>query len=47
MKDKAIEKLIKAEVKRQTDGLEMIPSENHTSADVLKALGSRLTHKYS
>jgi glycine hydroxymethyltransferase len=25
----------------------MIPSENHTSGDVLKALGSRLTDKYS
>lgn len=47
MKDKAIEKLIKAEVKRQADGLEMIPSENHTSGDVLAALGSRLTDKYS
>lgn len=47
MKDKVIEKLIKKEIKRQTDGLEMIPSENHTSGDVLKALGSRLTDKYS
>lgn len=47
MKDKAIEELIKKEVKRQTQGLEMIPSENHTSGDVLKALGSRLTDKYS
>lgn len=47
MKDKAIEKLIKAETKRQVEGLEMIPSENHTSADVLAALGSRLTDKYS
>lgn len=47
MKDKAIEKLLKAENKRQSDGLEMIPSENHTSADVLAALGSRLTDKYS
>jgi glycine hydroxymethyltransferase len=47
MKDKAIEKLIKAETARQLRGLEMIPSENHTSADVLKALGSRLTDKYS
>lgn len=47
MKDKAIEKLIKAEVRRQREGLEMIPSENHTSADVLAALGSRLTDKYS
>ena len=47
MRDKAIEKLINAEVKRQSEGLEMIPSENHTSADVLKALGCRLTDKYS
>ncbi len=47
MNDKAIEKLIKAEARRQAEGLEMIPSENHTSPDVLKALGSRLTDKYS
>ncbi|MEI6751179.1 MAG: serine hydroxymethyltransferase [Candidatus Saccharibacteria bacterium] len=47
MKDKAIEKLIKLETSRQLEGLEMIPSENHTSEDVLKALGSRLTDKYS
>ena len=47
MKDKKIEDLIKKEVRRQTEGLEMIPSENHTSADVLAALGSRLTDKYS
>jgi len=47
MKDKTIERLIAAEVKRQSDGLEMIPSENHTSGDVLQALGSRLTDKYS
>lgn len=47
MNDKNIQALIKAEEKRQGEGLEMIPSENHTSADVLKALGSRLTDKYS
>jgi len=47
LKDKAIEKLIKAEYNRQLNGLEMIPSENHTSSDVLKALGSQLTDKYS
>jgi len=47
MEDKAIERLIAAETKRQREGLEMIPSENHTSQDVLKALGSRLTDKYS
>ena len=47
MIDEEIEALITAETKRQTEGLEMIPSENHTSADVLAALGSRLTDKYS
>ncbi len=47
MRDKAIEKLILAEAQRQSQGLEMIPSENHTSTDVLAALGSRLTDKYS
>lgn len=47
MKDTAIAKLIQAETKRQAEGLEMIPSENHTSNDVLEALGSRLTDKYS
>jgi glycine hydroxymethyltransferase len=47
MDDKEIEELIIAEAKRQREGLEMIPSENHTSPDVLKALGSRLTDKYS
>ncbi len=47
MDDKEVEKLIIAEERRQSEGLEMIPSENHTSVDVLKALGSRLTDKYS
>lgn len=47
MEDQEIGKLIAAETRRQREGLEMIPSENHTSAEVLKALGSRLTDKYS
>lgn len=47
MQDKEIQELIAAEIKRQSHGLEMIPSENHTSGEVLKALGSRLTDKYS
>lgn len=45
--DVAIFDLIKKETQRQLDGLEMIPSENHTSGEVLRALGSRLTDKYS
>ena len=40
-------KLISEEAHRQKYGLEMIPSENYVSPDVLKALGSILTNKYS
>ena len=47
MKDTQIAELIAAEELRQAEGLEMIPSENHTSNDVLAALGSRLNDKYS
>jgi glycine hydroxymethyltransferase len=47
MQDEEIRQLIIAETRRQAEGLEMIPSENHTSAEVLHALGSRLTDKYS
>jgi glycine hydroxymethyltransferase len=45
--DVEIKKLATLEAKRQADGLEMIPSENHTSRAVLEMLGSRLTDKYS
>lgn len=47
MNDVAIFNLIQKEENRQREGLEMIPSENHTSGEVLQALGSRLTDKYS
>lgn len=39
--------LIDSEKKRQSEGLELIPSENYVSADVLRAMGSILTNKYS
>jgi glycine hydroxymethyltransferase len=39
--------LIDLEAKRQIEGLEMIPSENYVSGEVLQALGSILTNKYS
>src|SRR3990167_8739981 len=39
--------LIAEEAHRQKYGLEMIPSENYVSENVLKALGSILTNKYS
>ena len=47
MKDKQIEKLIKAEEVRQRKTISLIASENYVSEDVLKALGSRFTNKYS
>lgn len=47
MRDKLVEKLIKSEEKRQREGLELIPSENYVSEDVLKANGSVFTNKYS
>lgn len=47
MKDKELFKLIKKEKKRQTEGLELIASENYVSKGVLKAMGSVLTNKYA
>ena len=47
MKDKQIEKLIKAEEMRQKKTISLIASENYVSDDVLKALGSKFTNKYS
>jgi glycine hydroxymethyltransferase len=45
--DTEIYDLLQKEIKRQNEGMEMIPSENHTSQAVLEALGSRFTDKYS
>jgi glycine hydroxymethyltransferase len=47
MKDTDVAKLIQAEEERQRDGLELIPSENYVSRDVLTAMGSVFTNKYS
>ena len=46
MKDLVFD-LILEEEKRQREGLELIPSENYVSSDVLRAMGSVLTNKYS
>jgi glycine hydroxymethyltransferase len=47
MKDDVVAALIVAEEKRQREGLELIPSENYVSRDVLDAMGSIFTNKYS
>ena len=46
MKDLVLD-LIENEKKRQSEGLELIPSENYVSRPVLEAMGSVLTNKYS
>ena len=46
-KDKEIFDLIDAERKRQTEGIELIASENFTSDQVMQATGSILTNKYA
>jgi glycine hydroxymethyltransferase len=45
--DLEIARLIEGETKRQQEVIELIPSENYVSADVLAALGSVLTNKYA
>lgn len=47
MTDKTIADLIAKETERQRSGLELIPSENYVSSDVLEAMGSIFTNKYS
>lgn len=47
MKDTAVKKLIEQETERERRGLELIPSENYVSRDVLEAMGSIFTNKYS
>lgn len=46
-KDTAIFKLIKEELHRQTNGVELIASENYVSKQVMQAMGSILTNKYA
>lgn len=47
MDDKQVAQLIAEEEQRQREGLELIPSENYVSSDVLEAMGSIFTNKYS
>ena len=46
-KDPQIESLIQKELIRQTEGIELIASENYASEAVMKASGSILTNKYA
>ncbi|MBA3664540.1 MAG: serine hydroxymethyltransferase [Bacteroidetes bacterium] len=46
-KDTLVFKLIKEELHRQTEGIELIASENYVSDQVMKAMGSVLTNKYA
>ena len=45
--DKEVSNIIKKEYNRQKNGIELIASENFTSKDVMSALGSIMTNKYS
>ena len=45
--DPAIFDALTGEEKRQQAGIELIPSENYTYPEVLAALGSVFTNKYS
>ena len=45
--DPLIAQLIDEEIKRQQEGIMLIPSENHVSKAVLEALGTVLTDKYA
>ncbi|MEI6510579.1 MAG: serine hydroxymethyltransferase [Candidatus Uhrbacteria bacterium] len=45
--DPELTRSLNAELRRQREGLEMIPSENFVSAAVLEALGSVATNKYA
>ena len=45
--DPAIADVLRREARRQSDGIELIASENFVSRAVLEALGSVLTNKYA
>ena len=47
MADTQITQLLASEAARQQQDIELIPSENYVSREVLTALGSVFTNKYS
>jgi len=47
MKDSKLQNLIRAEIRRQEESIDLIASENFVSSDILHVLGSPLSNKYS
>ncbi len=47
MKDTKLQNLIRAEIKRQEETIDLIASENLVSKEILEIIGSPLTNKYS
>lgn len=47
MVNKEIKKILKAEIKRQNNGIELIASENYPSKDVMKLCGTAFMWKYA
>src|SRR3989339_267147 len=45
--DPTVYEILTGEMKRQSEGMELIPSENYVSQAVLEANGSIFTNKYS
>jgi len=45
--DPEVARLVEREIERQSEGLELISSENFVSPAVLEAMGSPLTNKYA
>ncbi|MDD4352471.1 MAG: serine hydroxymethyltransferase [Candidatus Gracilibacteria bacterium] len=45
--DQQVAAVLDHEIRRQSEGMELIPSENYVSQAVLEALGSEFTNKYS
>src|SRR5687767_14841365 len=45
--DPVVFNALMGEMKRQTDGVELIPSENYISPAVMEAMGSVFNNKYS
>jgi glycine hydroxymethyltransferase len=46
-RDNKVFEIIELERKRQTEGIELIASENFVSPQVLEAMGSVMTNKYA